>query len=59
MATTLNALKAKVLEANGASALETALNAYLEDGAARKLVSCEYRVYDSSHYSVLILYTEG
>lgn len=54
----LGMMRVKVLEAATAAALETAVATWLATLTEEKVVVMLYQVPDSSHYSVLIAYTE-
>ena len=54
----LQVLKAKVVEAASAAELETAINTFLSAETQREYVGMEYHVWDGTHYSVVVLYTE-
>lgn len=54
----LQVLKAKVIEAASAALLETAINAFLSADTEDEYVEMQYHVWDATHYSVVILYTQ-
>ena len=54
----LQVLKARVIESDSAANLETAINTFLSTESQREYVGMEYHVWDATHYSVVVLYTE-
>lgn len=53
----LNHTVVAVIEAASAAALQAAVNAFLVAPGERTFISMQYVAFDSTHYSVLIVYT--